>query len=288
MDVLDSVILGIVQGLTEFLPVSSSGHLLLLRHLLGAQEIPILFDVLLHLSTLAVVVIVFRRRIAGLLAALFRLVLPPGVSRPARIYTGGEPVREDREVLEVQENRENRRLWALILLASAVTAGVGLLIDRREDFFLRNPRIASLGFIVTGLLLAGSPLYRGGRSYADLEPAKALLIGLAQGIGVVPGISRSGITISASLACGLERRPAGEFSFLIAIPAMLGAAALKAPEAGRLLHQVSPAALIAGMAASFAVGYLCLRALLWLVRRGRLYLFSFYLIPAGVATFLLL
>lgn len=270
MSFASSLLLGFVQGVTEFLPISSSGHLLVFRHLLGLQDIPILFDILLHLSTLGVVALVFRRRIAGLFVSLARLARVPAAA----------PVGE--------EDRENLRLVLLVLLATLVTAAVGYLISRQEEAIESHPRLVALAFGATAVLLILSRFASGGRSYASLALGCGLLIGLAQGVGAVAGISRSGITITACLLCGLERRRAGELSFLIAIPAVLGAAILKLPEAGHLLERVRPEALAAGMLVAFAAGLLSLKLLLWLVRRGSLYTFSFYLLPLAVVTFLLL
>jgi undecaprenyl-diphosphatase len=116
----------------------------------------------------------------------------------------------------------------------------------------------------------------------------ALVVGLAQGIGVLPGISRAGITISVALLWGLDRQRAGEFSFLIVIPAILGALLLQLREAGSLLEMVDPAALVAGFAATLVVGLISLLLLLRVLRKGRLVLFSIYLVPLAVVTFILL
>ncbi len=269
MSLFDSILLGAIQGVTEFLPVSSSGHLLVLQNLLGLREVPLLYDVLLHVATLAAVIIAFRSRIAELLVSLFRL----------RVTPGGQVTEED---------RYNRWVVLLILVATVVTVFVGLPISWLEDTIAAHPRLISVAFAVTGLLLLAASRFRGERTWRETGPGRAGLIGLAQGIGVLPGISRSGITITASLACGLERKRAGEFSFLIAIPAVLGAAVLKVPEAGSMLRQMHLGVLGAGMLTAFLVGLISLRLLLWMVQRGRLYLFSIYLIPLAVVTFILL
>ena len=268
MSLFDSILLGVIQGVTEFLPVSSSGHLLAMRHLLGLREIPILFDVLLHVSTLAVVIVAFRGRIVELLLALLRL----------RVTASG---------LAGGEDRGNRRVVLLILVATGVTAAVGFPLSRLEEVFAAHPRLLSAAFAFTALLLVLAHRFRGERSWKEMGPGRGALVGLAQGIGVLPGVSRSGITIAASLACGLERGRAGELSFLIAIPAVLGALILKIPEADQMLGQVRPLVLGAGMLTSFAVGMISLRVLLWLVRRSRLHIFSFYLVPLAVVTFFL-
>jgi undecaprenyl-diphosphatase len=266
MSTVQSLILGALQGAAEFLPISSSGHLLLARRLMGLSEIPVLYDVLLHVATLAVVVLVFHRRIGQILTAFGRWV-----------------ARRRRE-----EDAEDLHLLLYLLLATAVTGGVGLVMDRLEPRILARPKILAVLFLVTGLILLATLLFRGGRGYSQLGVPAALLVGLAQGIGVLPAISRSGITIAACLACGLEREKAGEFAFLLAVPAILGALALKLRELGTLEAQVRPLPLAAGLLASFAVGLASLILLLRVVRRGRLAFFSIYLIPLGVAAFFLL
>lgn len=266
MSTIQSLLLGALQGLAEFLPISSSGHLLLARRLMGLGEVPVLYDVLLHVASLGVVLVVFRRRIGSVLAAFGRWV--------ARRSAEGDA--------------EDLHLLLYLLLATAVTAVAGFLLDRVEPFLLARPKLLAVLFLVTGLVLLATLWFRGGRSYRQLGIPAALLVGLAQGIGVLPGISRSGITIAASLACGLEREKAGEFAFLLAVPAILGALLLKLRELATLEAQVRPLALAAGFLASFAFGLVSLLLLLRVIRRGRLAFFSLYLLPLSVAAFFLL
>jgi undecaprenyl-diphosphatase len=266
MSAVQSLALGALQGLSEFLPISSSGHLLLARRLMGLGEVPVLYDVLLHVATLVVVIVVFRRRIGRILASFGR-------------WVAGRSVEQDAEDL---------RLLLCLLLATAVTAVVGFVVDRLEPRILVYPKLLAVFFLATGLILLATLLFRGERGYRQLGIPAALLVGLAQGIGALPAVSRSGITIAASLACGLEREKAGEFAFLLAIPAILGALLLKLRELGTLEAQVGPVPLAVGFLASFAVGLASLALLLRIVRRGRLAFFSIYLIPLSVAAFFLL
>lgn len=267
--VWQAALLGALQGATEFLPVSSSGHLILLREILGAGEAPLLFDVLLHLSTAAAVVVVFRRRLAQLADAAADLVRRPQRRSP--------------------ERAADRRLLQLLALASLATAGLGLAIQRLG--LPREPRAAALMLLVTAGVLVAARLLRGA---APPRPGWqprwpwALLVGVVQGLAVVPGISRSGATIAAGVLAGADRERAAEFSFLAALPAILGAAAVSLPEASVLGSSVGAAALAGGLVASFAVGWLALTLLLRIVRRGRLHLFALYLIPAGILGLILL
>jgi len=271
MNTLQSTLLGALQGVAEFLPVSSSGHLVLARHLWGLGDVPILYDVLLHVSTLVVVVVVFRRRIAAILGALGRWIA--GLSKPG---------------LRREADGENLRLLGYIVLGSIPTAVVGLLISRVEDRVVGEPRVVAGLFLVTAAILLATLLARGAKGYRELGVLAVLGIGLAQGIGVLPGISRSGITISAALILGLSREKAGEFSFLLAVPAILGALLLQLRQADALFAQVRPLPLSAGVAASFVVGLAALILLLRLVRRGRLPWFAAYLVPLGVVGLVLL
>ena len=266
MSTVQSLLLGALQGVAEFLPISSSGHLVLLRNVMNLGDIPLLYDVLLHVSTLIVVIIVFRKKILSILSSIWR-----------NLRRASAP-----------EDRENLNLTLYILVATVVTGGVGLVLSGFEEIFFRQPRLVSLLFLITALILISTLLGRGRRDYLQMGIFGALVVGLAQGIGVLPGISRAGITISVALLWGLDRQRAGEFSFLIVIPAILGALLLQLREAGSLFEVVDPAALVAGFAASLVVGLISLLLLLTVIRKGRLALFSIYLVPLAVATFILL
>lgn len=258
MNIFQAILLGLIQGLTEFLPVSSSGHLVLARSFMKIGTVPILFDVILHIATLTAVLWVFRRRIALLAAAGWRFLL----RRPE------------------QDDKPWIRLWGLLLAATAVTAVLGALslkLNVRE-----NPRQVAMLLIVSALILLASPLAKGSIPLTAAGWKRALIIGGAQGLGVLPGISRSGISISAGLFLGLERKAAGEFSFLLSIPAILGALVLSGKDGSELSAAVPYSTLIAGFFTALIVGYICLRILLWLVASGKLWVFALYLLPVGL------
>ncbi len=262
MTTVQALILGVVQGVSEFLPISSSGHLVLLRQIMGIEGVPILFDVLLHVATLLVVIIVFRKRIGQILAAVVR-----GISR--------RPTEDD---------GRNLRLLLGIVVATAATVVVGLGVSALNVG--ERPDIVSAFLIVTAGVLVFAYYFgraRGAaREYGDLRVSDGLITGVAQGLGVFPGISRAGITISGALIAGLSREKAGEFAFLVSIPAILGALVLTLRDAESLSAAVPTHALILGVAAAFVVGLISLVVLLRVIRRGRLHLFAFYLVPAGV------
>ncbi len=264
MSFIDSIILGVIQGVTEFLPVSSSGHLSVLKFLLGLKDVPVLFDILLHISTLLVMILVFRKRIAGIIVSLWRLV----------------------KGQKSEDDRENLWLFFLIIFATIITGIVGLGFSGLEAKISTNPAIIGILFIVTGIILLLTLFFKGDKGYRQMSVWDAMVIGLFQGIGVLPGISRSGITITASLGMKVDRKYSGEFSFLIAIPAILGAFLLKSGEAKVLLSTVSLPVMITGFVTTFLVGLVSLIILLKIIKSGKLYFFSFYLIPLGIATLL--
>lgn len=262
MSITQSVLLGMIQGITEFLPVSSSGHLVVFRDILDVEGIPLLYDVLLHIATLMAIIFVFRRRIGLLLKSLF-------------LFLSGRIPEEDRHL-----HLPNLRMIVMILIAVGVTAVIGLVVSEIQ------PRIPVKGvyvlFLVTaGILILGKYAERS-VPYGQLTPKKSILIGAAQGFAALPGISRSGTTITVGMLCGLSRKDAAEVSFLVFIPAVIGALLLEVFKSQQLAAQVSPEALIAGSISSLVFSFLALKLLLIIIRGGRLYLFSIYLIPLGI------
>jgi undecaprenyl-diphosphatase len=267
MNEFQSLLLGIIQGLTEFLPVSSSGHLILGEIFLGVQtKASTLFTVLLHIATLLAVVIVFRKRLAAIIRSLFLFLIKK--CGPA--------------------DKENLRLFLILVLATLVTVLVVLGLYGLEKYTETQPKLVSLFFIVTGLILLSTLFFKGEKDYGKLKWWHGVATGLAQGIGVLPGISRSGITISSALACGIKRQQAGEYSFLLAIPAILGALALELKDVKQLAANIPLHIMGLGMAAAFIVGLLSIFVLLKIINRGKLFYFSIYLIPLGVISFFLL
>ena len=261
MSLLEALFLGALQGVTEFLPVSSSGHLVIAREFMDIRDIPLIFDVLLHISTLLVVILVFRTTILRLLISFGRLL------------TGKETDTEDRGTI------------LAILIATLLTGIIGIAIESFSPG--EHPRLTGALFCLTGLILILPRWFS--RQETDATPGfkTGLIVGIAQGLGVFPGISRAGITITASQGAGLSRERSGEFAFLVSIPAILGALILTLKDFEAMSGQVSMTTLAGGLISSFAVGLVSLLFLLKLVRRGRLYYFSFYLIPLGVITLLI-
>lgn len=255
------IVLGIVQGLTEFLPVSSTAHLIFAERLLRVPRPGILLEAVLHLGTAAAAVALFwpdvRRLIRGFLSSVARLGRGPA-----------DPY--------------GRLAW-LIVAATAVTGLIGILFADSLARMFESVRGTALQLIVTGfvlLLIRG----RGSRGMLDIRLADAAVIGLAQSISIIPGISRSGMTLAAAVWVGMAREEAARLSFLIAIPALLGAGvyALRDLEGAAALGY-GAGELMVGFAVSLLFGALGIRWLLDVVRRGRLIGFAIYCWVVGAA-----
>ncbi|HHP7233056.1 MAG TPA: undecaprenyl-diphosphate phosphatase [Desulfobacterales bacterium] len=268
MSTWQAVLLGIVQGLTEFLPISSSGHLVLFQNLLGFREPELLLDICLHLGTLAAVLIVFQRDIRDILATLIRL---PVLAGPAGGFKA--LLRQDPHV----------RICFLIGVGSLPTAVLGLLFHRLADRIFANVTLVGAMLLVTGSLLWFTRRARpAARPLQHMRSRDAAWIGLAQGLAILPGISRSGATISTALYLGIDRRLAGRFSFLLSIPAIVGALLLEIKSAD--LHASATAtAIVLGTVAAGISGYFALVVLLRLVEKGKIQYFAPYCWLLGCA-----
>jgi len=258
----DAVILGIVQGLTEFLPVSSSGHLVIAERVLGIQSADLSFPVAIHIGTLVAVLVYFRRRITAIVTAC------------ADNFSD----RRSREASASHLNHDG--LMVLFVLIASIPAGViGVLFKDRIEMAFAAPFAAALCLMVTGLwLLATGPIRPGTRPVGWW---RAWWIGVAQAVAIIPGISRSGSTIATGMMLGVEPSKAAEFSFLLSIPAVLGATLLSIPDALRA-GQFGPAHFV-GLVVAALTGYLALRLVIATIRRGRFAWFGVYCLLAGGA-----
>ncbi|MBX7075505.1 MAG: undecaprenyl-diphosphate phosphatase [Pirellulales bacterium] len=252
-DLLEIVVLGIVQGLSEFLPISSDGHLVivaaLFEHFTGRHRPDVLErSVALHAGTLLAVLTVFGRDL-------------------------------------IQALLHDRRVLALLVVGTLPAVAVGLAGDRYFKHWLESPLLAGAGLIVTGIvLLWGTRGKRGEATYPTLPYDQALSIGVFQAAAILPGVSRSGLTIASGMRAGLTGRDAATYSFLLSIPAVAGACLLEGLKIARSTTPGSTplAELAIGAAAAFVVGLAALLWLLRLLRTGRLHLFAYYTIPLGL------
>lgn len=261
LNYFEAISLGIVQGLTEFLPVSSSGHLVLFQHWLGWTEPELLFDISLHVGTLVAVVAVFFRDLAALVKTLFHL---PVLMRSA----GGF-----RQLLAVNAEA---RLMAMIIVGSVPTAILGLLFARLAEQLFASVTIVGITLLITGTFLWFTRRQKGaGIVITGMGWRHGLLIGLIQGLAIIPGISRSGSTIAAALYLGIDRQTAFRFSFLLSLPAILGAFLLGLDGDAFTGNLPMPLILIGSLTAA-VVGYMALKILLHMVISGWLYRFAPY------------
>ncbi len=266
MTILEAVVLGIIQGMTEFLPVSSSGHLALMQHFLGLKESQVFFDVMLHLGTLGAVVIAYKESIRELAGASLSAIANP------RFYR--------RPIVTINGSTELKLIW-FILLGSVPTGAIAIVFKQQLEALFIKPTIVAVMLMTTGVILQLPRLLRG-TVHVDrpLRFWHSPLIGIAQGLAITPGISRSGATISLALLLGISPKQAARFSFLLSIPAILGAVLLKLKDVGSI--SVNPMAVVVGTLTSFLVGYIALRVLLAVIDRGQLSGFSYYCFAVGI------
>lgn len=247
------VILGVVQGITEFLPISSDGHLVLIGALLEAvfsKKLPdtITVTIVLHVGTLLAIIVVYWNRLWSLLG-------------------------------------KDRRAIGLIIAGTIPAVIIGLPLREYGESILESPLLAAIGLLVTAaVLLWGARAPLGSLDYTELSYAKAVIIGIFQATAILPGVSRSGTTISAGLWMGLNRQAAASFSFLLAVPAIAGAALLETIKLVKADHPPGTSAgiLVAGGIVSFVVGLFALLFLIRMLNAGRFAMFAWWCIPVGI------
>ena len=266
MTILEVIVLGVLQGITEFLPVSSSGHLVLVQHFLGIKESQVFFDVMLHFGTLGAVIIVYYQLIGSLVRTGFATLFQADFYRHPRLTISNSP---------------NLRLIWFLLLGSIPTGLIALLFKDSFEAIFGKPMVVAGMLIITGLILQLSRLgQRRRQTEIPLRTWHTLLVGIVQGLAIIPGISRSGSTISISLLLGLSPQVAAQYSFLLSIPAILGAVILKLKDVGEIT--IAPTVIVAGILTSFIVGYITLRFLLAMLNRGKFSIFSYYCFALGI------
>jgi len=266
LNYLESILLGAVQGLTEFLPISSSAHLAIVQGWLHLDPdgLPMhVFDGVTHIGTVVAVFVVF---LASFRNYIGRLIAELHPDWPGRRYA--------------------LRFALLGIVASIPTAVIGIAFKKKFEHSFGDPTMIGVGLIITGTLLVGISLVpRGRKGWRRFSWWHAVLIGIAQGIAISPGISRSGATICTGTLCGIRRLWAAEFSFFIAIPAILGATALKLREAlsdhGAAEGTIAWGPTLVGGFFAMVVGIISLRLLLHAVRRAKLHYFAWYCFVVG-------
>jgi len=253
MDLLQAIVLALVQGLTEWLPISSSGHLVVAQRLMGLS-VPVGFDVFLHLGTLVAVIVFFWRDIVNIL----------------------------RSLLTFDTKNANLKLLVYIIIGTIPTAVIGLMFLQFFESLFSSGRAVGVGLLITGVLLLSSKLRNGKKNLGWLS---SLIMGIFQGIAIAPGISRSGSTISAGLFSGVNKDEVFRYSFLLSIPAILGATVLEYK--GLALSDLGLYTVV-GAAIAAVVGYIAIKIVLKMLLSERFYLFAIYCFLAGILVLLFL
>lgn len=252
MGTFEGIILGIVQGLTEFLPVSSSGHLVIFQELLGISTSGVTFEVMVHFATLLSVLFVF----------------------------GNDVIRLTKNAL----HRKQERHFVFMLILGIIPTGLmGVFLGDFFSSLYDSPLITGFMLLVTGcLLFTLSRIKPGPKNEETMTAVDALLISVAQGIAIIPGISRSGSTITAAIWRGLNRETAVRFSFLVSIPVILGATILELKNISAMSVAEFSGSVLAGMIAAFLSGIIAIRFFIKLLAAGRFHYFAYYCWLAGL------
>lgn len=268
MTLFEAIVLGLVQGLSEFLPISSSGHLALLQYFFGIEgENVLAFAVLLHIGTLVSLFIVYWKDLFALIYELFMVFKD--------IFTG--------KGLRINAN-PTRRLGFMILVATIPTSLMGLLLNDLFSAMYLSLTVIGVGLLITGVILwIAERLGANRKGVKEMKFRNALLVGICQGIAICPGISRSGSTLFGGLISGLDRAFAVKFAFLISVPTILGSAILEAPKAFKEGFQMDIfLPVLVGVIVAAISGFVAIKTMIKVVSGKKLYYFSFYTWALGV------
>ena len=269
MGLFHAVILGIVQGLAEFLPVSSSGHLVIIQHLFGLDAPELVFDIAVHVGTLIAVVIYFKKDLVAIVAAV--------ISMTGRIFRGQANPADAWSDPDV-------KMGLLIVLGSIPTALIGLGFHQVAEQLFSSVRMVGGMLLVTGFVVWSTRyMTKTDRGIRRFSITIAVMVGIIQGVAIIPGISRSGSTIAMGMLLGLKRDLAARYAFLLSLPAIGGAALLAVKDVAQG-SAFSGTVILAGMVSAAVVGYLALKLLVFIVNKGQLHIFAPYCwIAGGVA-----
>ncbi len=283
MSFLNVVILGLVQGITEFLPVSSSGHLAIAKALLGIDEPGLLLDVLLHFGTLIAICVVYWKDIVRLIVAFFQMVLDCFVN--AGVFFQRNVLKRIVSYRKIVDSGYKR--FVVMVIVSTIPTGIIGVLDK--DFvelagtFLIIPGV---GLIITGIVLIIADRVKGGNKLPkSISYSNSFIVGIAQGVATLPGISRSGSTLACCLGLGFDRTFAVKYCFIMSIPAVLGSVVFEIADVGKeVLAGGEIAKYALGMIVSAVVGYVCIKTMLLIVRKKRLWGFSVYCFIIGAVS----
>jgi len=249
---LEAALLGIVQGLTEFLPISSSGHLVAFQQFLGIEESQLLFDIVVHLGTMSALILIYGRDLARLISSL----------APPRFYPGNR-----------EQQKKDLRFVLMLIIASVPTALLGMYMSQISEQLFSSLLVAGIGLIVTGFMLYSTTVQASRKD--DLRSGQAFMVGVAQGLAIIPGVSRAGATISTAVFFGVDQMSAARFSFILSIPAIFGAILHEFLTLGANNFIIGFEALT-GFTCSLIVGYFALILLFKLIGKGKFHMFAYY------------
>ncbi|MEE0488983.1 MULTISPECIES: undecaprenyl-diphosphate phosphatase [Methanosphaera] len=271
LDILSAIILGAVQGISEFLPISSSGHLVLVPALLGI-ETGLAFDTILHIGTLVAIFTFFWKDIINLIKGFILSIID---------LTEGVDIFK-RELHRVPEKR-----FAWLIIVGTIPTGImGILLKDAIETIFRGTLFVGIFLLVTAAVLYYSERHSSGQiTQKDMSFKQALIVGICQGLAVFPGISRSGSTIASGLCLGLNREYAARYSFLLSIPAVIGAGLIQIKDIATLDASVS--VLLAGFISSVIFGYLSIKLLMKMIKGWSLDIFAYYCTIIGIITIIL-
>lgn len=271
LDILSAIILGAVQGISEFLPISSSGHLVLVPALLGI-ETGLAFDTILHIGTLVAIFTFFWKDIINLIKGFILSIID---------LTEGVDIFK-RELHRVPEKR-----FAWLIIVGTIPTGImGILLKDAIETIFRGTLFVGIFLLVTAAVLYYSERHSSGQiTQKDMSFKQALIVGICQGLAVFPGISRSGSTIASGLCLGLNREYAARYSFLLSIPAVIGAGLIQINDIATLDASVS--VLLAGFISSVIFGYLSIKLLMKMIKGWSLDIFAYYCTIIGIITIIL-
>jgi undecaprenyl-diphosphatase len=261
MNIIESIILGIIQGITEFLPVSSSAHLVFIQNYFCITEPQVFYDCLLHMATLAVIIVYFREDIKKIFLNSYK-------------------------IKEVKTNQFSRVFW-LIVAGTVPTVIIGYFFKDTIEAVFGKIMIVAVLLMITGVIVFISDRI-GNNSKREMNTGirDALIIGFAQGIAILPGISRSGITIVACIILGLNRQWSAKYSLLLSVPAILGATVLKLKDAGFIVQSGMVITYLSGIITAFIVGYLALKVFIRVLTERKLGYFAYYCWLVGLMVIL--
>ncbi len=269
MDIIQAIILGIVQGLTEFLPVSSSAHLVFMTDILNLPQ-NVAFDTVLHLGTLVAVVGYFWKDVVKIIISFISSILD--------LFRG--------KFKEGLKEEPFKKLSWLIIIGTIPAGLAGVLLEKQFEAFFNSIFYVGIFLIITGILLwAAERVKPGHKDVKDMTLKNAIVIGIFQAIAIAPGISRSGATISAGLFSGLNRELAARFSFLLSIPIILAAAVFQMKDI--TTFDISTSVLLTGFLASLIFGYLAIKLLLKIIKERTLLIFVYYCWIVGIISIIL-